>query len=178
MTSVGSAKRTNSASKIWQFTLREMIFGLIAICAVVALVPKWRGFSATKFISSFDEKKLLAAAATRTGKPLDVRGASFESSFDSRSARRVISFRMSSPKSADAGRFVYEVRKEIRKLLRDAGCSIFGVGIGGSLEAKSVADFSFAYRNETAYGEIYVHSIVGDRDEWTMFLFVWECPNE
>src|SRR5688572_7498644 len=94
---------TNPKRKIWQFTLREMLLAVIAICAILALVGKSRTFRPTPFYHAFDRDEMFDSLTKSTGMQFHAGPSDAPFSTGSEYAIREFRISMESPAPADAG---------------------------------------------------------------------------
>lgn len=140
----------------WNFTIREILFGMVAIGAILALINQSWTSSPTGIPGQIEADELVRRAAKNLNLQFNSVGSSAGGGGGGGRYQYDSELTILSPSEPQADAVMTELKAIVTKMLDDAGCTITGEGMSGT--DKSIYSFSFHYRRKRTEGTLYVHS--------------------
>ena len=159
-----------------QFTVREVLFAIVAVACVLMVLLRYRPFAPTTFYTNFEAEQVVRRVCDRLGVKVSIIGGDerphwFKSDRDHAADDLILYVHSSGTKPE---RIVTALHKEIDAILKQDGCEVTGWGCSGSMDDEDVWHFDFRYKKGNVCGNLYAYSLDRSEEHWTLFFFLNE----
>lgn len=159
-----------SSSRFLQFSVREVLFAMVAIAAILALIVSHSPYSPTRFMATLDLEAELKKVCSDLNILLDTSGHFGGGGGSSDEFVREYHFSIVSPDLDEFhSKIMPALHDHFEKQLLDEGASIYGREHSGNIPGGSLMSFGFSYHRSGSRGRIRIYCFgQGERVELLM----------
>ncbi len=161
---------------LFQFTLRESLFGVTALGAILALcLVQFGRYTTTTFFKSFDGATAIRSICNERNITVQINSSQGGGWQGSAPATRAMRYTLETPEGTESA-IIDDLEVEIRAQLKQAGARVRS---GGSSRGSATGgpDFKSGYRLGKTEGFVGVYSLANGEGGWKLLILVHEFPN-